>query len=104
MTQSNTKTFATKIATAAFALATIGASMAVSTSSAEARWGHRAPIAGVVAGGLALGLIGAAIANGDAYAEDGDSFRYRRVCRIEPRYNDFGEFVGSVRVCRTGGY
>ena len=60
------------------------------------------PVAGIVAGGLALGLIGAAIANSADEVEASDEFRYRRVCRLEPRYNDFGEFVGRVTVCRTG--
>ena len=93
-----------KIASVAFAIVSITTAMAGSTGTAEARWGHRgAPVAGLVAGGLALGLIGAAIANSEpAYAEDGDSFRYRRICRLEPQYNDFGEYVGRARVCRAG--
>lgn len=92
-----------KIASVAFAIATVAAAMTASAGSAEARWGHRgAPVAGLIAGGLALGLVGAAIANSEpVYVEDADSFRYRRVCRLEPQYNDFGEYVGRVRVCRT---
>ena len=94
------------IVSAAFALATVAATMTASAGSAEARWGHRGLFFGGLAGGLAVGLVGAAIANNAAasdlaYAEE-DSFRYRRVCRMEPRYNDLGEFIGRVRICRTG--
>ncbi|MBY0613016.1 MAG: hypothetical protein K2P80_12620 [Beijerinckiaceae bacterium] len=101
-----TSSVSKKVASVAFAIATITTAMAGSTGSAEARWGHRgAPVAGLVAGGLALGIIGAAIANSEpAYVEDADTIRYRRACRLEPQYDDFGAYIGRVRVCRTIGY
>ena len=96
------------IASSAFALITIAATMTGSAGSAEAKWGHKGAFFGGLAGGLAVGLVGAAIASNSAeasdagYAEDDDAFRYRRVCRLEPRYNAYGEFIGRARVCRTG--
>jgi len=34
----------------------------------------------------------------------GERFHYRRVCRMEPRYDVFGRLIGFVRVCKTTAY
>ena len=82
-----------KIAALALAaLATTGA-LATSTTKAEAypvNWGW-----GVGAGIATAAIVGTAIAasGGPVYYTS-----YRR-CGFAPRYNVFGQYVGSVRVC-----
>lgn len=94
-----TATIRTRIAVAALAATTLSlATLAPLTPAGAAPFHHRhghgwgAP----VAAGLALGLVGAAIASSRAAAYDEGV-----VCRREGRYDDFGNYLGSVRVCRS---
>ena len=89
-----------KFVTAAAAALTIGASLALTAAPAEAKFGRK----GALFGGIAAGLVGAAIigsaahAHGGYYTEPdvGNCWRERR-----PVYNSWGEFRGyrSIRVC-----
>ena len=82
----------TKIA--AFALATLAVtgSIAATTTKAEA---YPLKPWQVGAGLATAAIVGTAIAasNGPVYYSD-----YRR-CGWAPRYNVFGQYIGSVRVC-----
>jgi hypothetical protein len=79
----------------AVAVATLAASLAIPTSSAQARngWG----IGAAILGGA---VVGAAVANsapyGGYYAVDG----YRR-CGWERQYDAYGYYIGTVKVCRV---
>ena len=103
-----------KFATAAIAALSFAATRAVSTSSAEAKFGRR----GAFIAGLAGNIIGGAIAAGQARAAEEDGYRpattyegprygYRPVrenrCWTErqPRYNRWGDFRGFryVQMC-----
>jgi hypothetical protein len=103
-----------KFATAAISALSIAATLAVSTSSAEAKFGRR----GAFIAGLAGTIIGGAIIAGQARAAAEDGYRpaatydgpgpgYRRVresrCWTErqPRYNRWGDFRGFryVQMC-----
>jgi len=80
-------------------------------TSAEAGWHHRHGYWrgagwGLAGAGLALGVIGAAAAAnaagpGAVYEDD---VEYRRVCRLERRYDEYGNYLGRGRVCRTVAY
>lgn len=92
----------TKTLAAAAAALTLGTTMLVATSEAQARprWGVGLGV------GLAAGaLIGAAAAS-NAYA--GPSYvvepGYRRSCRFVERYNAYGEYRGTVKVCEAVPY
>ena len=80
----------TKIAALALATVAVAGSLATSTTKAEAYplkpW-H------IGAGLATAAIVGTAIA-----ANDGYYYGYRR-CGWAPRYNVFGQYVGSVRVC-----
>jgi hypothetical protein len=84
----------TKIATLALAALAVTGSMAATTTKAEAypihHWGW-----GVGAGLATAAIVGTAIAasNGPVYYTS-----YRR-CGLVPRYNAFGQYMYSVRVC-----
>ena len=82
----------TKIAAFALATLAVAGSMAT-TTKAEAypihHWGW-----GVGAGLATAAIVGTAI----AASNDGYYYGYRR-CGWAPRYNVFGQYVGSVRVC-----
>ena len=83
----------TKIAAVALAALTVTAGVASTTSTAQAKplgWGW-----GVGAGIATAAIVGTAIAasNGPVYYTT-----YRR-CGLAPRYNAFGQYMYSVRVC-----
>lgn len=84
----------TKIAALALATLAVAGSIAATTTKAEAypinNWGW-----GVGAGLATAAIVGTAIAasNGPVYYTN-----YRR-CGFAPRYNVFGQYIGSVRVC-----
>jgi len=78
----------------ALAVVTLAGSLAIPTSSAQARggWG----IGAAIVGGA---VVGAAVANSAAYGGyyvDG----YRR-CRWERQYDAYGFYVGTAKVCRV---
>jgi hypothetical protein len=78
----------------ALAVLTLATSLAIPTSSAQARggWGFGAAVLGGA-------VVGAAVANSAAYGGyyvDG----YRR-CRWERQYDGFGNYAGTVKVCRV---
>jgi len=87
-------TIKSKIA-AALAVVTLAGSLAIPTSSAQAAngWG----IGAAIVGGA---VVGAAVANsaayGGTYYVDGS-----RRCRWERQFNAYGEYVGTVKVCRV---
>ena len=82
----------TKIAALALATLAVTGSIAATTTKAEAYpikpWGY------VGAGLATAAIVGTAVAasNGGYY------YGYRR-CGWAPRYNVFGQYIGSVRVC-----
>jgi hypothetical protein len=84
----------TKIAALALATLAVAGLLATTTTKAEAypinNWGW-----GVGAGLATAAIVGTAIAasNGPVYYTN-----YRR-CGWAPRYNVFGQYIGSVRVC-----
>ena len=84
----------TKIAALALATLAVAGSFATTTTKAEAypinNWGW-----GVGAGLATAAIVGTAIAasNGPVYYTG-----YRR-CGLMPRYNAFGQYMYSVRVC-----
>jgi hypothetical protein len=84
----------TKIAALALATLAVAGSFAATTTKAEAypinNWGW-----GVGAGLATAAIVGTAIAasNGPVYYTT-----YRR-CGLAPRYNAFGQYMYSVRVC-----
>ena len=84
----------TKIAALALAAVAVTGALATSTTKAEAypihHWGW-----GVGAGLATAAIVGSAVAasNGPVYYTT-----YRR-CGLAPRYNAFGQYMYSVRVC-----
>jgi len=84
----------TKIAALALAALAVTGSMAATTTKAEAypinNWGW-----GFGAGLATAAIVGTAVAasNGPVYYTT-----YRR-CGLAPRYNAFGQYMYSVRVC-----
>ena len=89
----------TKVAALALATVTIAGGLAATTQTADAKWksGYGWGAAGV---GFAAGaLIGAGVANsyaaGPAYYGYGPAYS----CRWEPRYNQFGYYIGKTKVC-----
>ena len=89
--------FSKKTLTAALGAVALASAFAASSAPAEAR-SYRG--AGWVVGGLAAGLVGAAIVS-NAYAAP--SYEYAPTCWREkqPVHNRFGDFVGYriIRVC-----
>ena len=88
-----TMTIKSKIATAV-AIATLAGSLAIPTSSAQARGGWV-----IGAGLLGAAIVGTTIANSapyDGYYADG----YRR-CGWERQYDRYGFYIGTVKVCRV---
>ena len=88
---------ARKIITATIAALTLGATIAVSATPAEARYGRNAAFfGGLAVGALALGALGATAYASPGYAYGG--------CFIErrPVMNAWGDVVGvrRVRVCQ----
>jgi hypothetical protein len=79
----------------AVAIATLVGSLAIPTSAAQARGGW-----GIGAGILGAAIVGAAVANsapyGGYYAVDGI-----RRCGWECRYDAYGFYIGTVKVCRV---
>ena len=81
----------TKFKTAAVAALALATTLAIPASEAQARgWGLAA---GLVGGAIVAGAI-AANANANTVYVDG----YRR-CRFVRRYDQFGYYVGTARVC-----
>jgi len=96
MTLASVKNRLTRTGAIAAAVLTLGAGLLVATDEAQARprWGVGLGV------GLAAGaLIGAAAAS-SAYAGPGYYYapEYRR-CRRVARYDYYGRYVGSRRVC-----
>jgi len=83
----------TKIAALALAALAVTGSLATTTTKAEAHpihhWGW-----GVGAGLATAAVVGTAIA-----ASNGPVYYAPRRCGLAPRYNAFGQYIGSVRVC-----
>lgn len=80
----------TKIAAVALAALTVTAGVASTTSGAQAK-----PLGWAIGAGIATAaILGTAVAaSNQAY-----SYSYHR-CGWSPRYNAFGQYVGSVRTC-----
>jgi len=82
-----------KIAALALAALAVTGTFATTTTKAEAypinNWGY------VGAGLATAAIIGTAVAasNGPVY------YTSHRRCGFAPRYNVFGQYIGSVRVC-----
>ncbi|MBL8573282.1 MAG: hypothetical protein JNM13_06360 [Hyphomicrobiaceae bacterium] len=95
MTSLKTLAFATLAALTAF-------TATVSTSStAEAGWRpEHAFAAGVATGFIAPVIIGAAT-RPHYVAEEEVIVRPRRACYTEERYNRYGDYIGTRRVCRS---
>ena len=88
-----------KLLAAVLTVATIGAALTTTTQQASAHpihighhggWGHHGWGYGAAGLGLGLGLIGAAAYEG----------AYVRPCRLVRQYDDYGNYLGRVRVCR----
>jgi hypothetical protein len=79
----------------ALAVATLAGGLAIPTSEAQARggWG----IGAAIVGGA---VVGAAVANSAAYGGTYYVDGYRR-CRWERRFNAYGDYIGTVKVCRV---
>jgi heme/copper-type cytochrome/quinol oxidase subunit 3 len=89
-----------KIAMTTVAALTIGATIALAAAPAEARNGRK----GALIGGIAAGLLGAAIVGSQARGRgEYEEERVQSDCWIEkrPRYDRYGEFRGyrRIRVC-----
>jgi hypothetical protein len=81
----------TKIAALALAALAVTGSVVSTTSQAEAKplgWGV----------GVGLGIATAAVV-GTAIAASNDPYYGYHRCGWTPRYNAFGQYVGSVRSC-----
>ncbi|SEM85690.1 hypothetical protein [Bradyrhizobium sp. OK095] len=81
----------TKIAALALAALAVTGSIVSTTSQAEAKplgWGV----------GVGLGIATAAVV-GTAIAASNDPYYGYHRCGWTPRYNAFGQYVGSVRSC-----
>ena len=87
-------TIKSKIATAV-AIATLAGSLAIPTSSAQARNGWA-----LGAGILGAAIVGAAVANSAPYGGYHVVDGYRR-CGWERQYDRYGFYVGTVKVCRV---
>lgn len=77
---------------AALAALTLATSLAIPSTEAQAKhWGLGAAIVGsaIVAGAVAS----------SAYAQPVYVDGYRR-CHFQRRYNAFGDYIGTVKVCR----
>jgi hypothetical protein len=75
---------------AALALATLAVTGAMTTTQAQAKplnW-----VGPAILGAAVIGTVAAASTN------DGYGYGYRR-CGWTPRYNVYGQYMGSVRVC-----
>jgi hypothetical protein len=80
---------------AALAVLTLATTVALPIGEAEARgrgWG-------IAAGLFGAAVVGAAIADANAYADREETYGYRR-CRIERVYDDAGFYLRTARVCR----
>ncbi len=89
--------FSKKTLTAALSAVALAGAIAATSAPAEARSGRNAAW---IAGGVAAGLLGAAVVS-NAYAAP--AYEYAPSCWREkqPVYNRFGEIVGyrTMRVC-----
>jgi hypothetical protein len=85
-------TFKSKTA-GALTVLTLAASFALPATEANAKGKGWAIGAGI----LGAAIVGSAIAHSyadDVYYDDGPR------CRLVPRYNAYGDYVGRVKVCR----
>ncbi len=103
MSRISTQTITGKVFAIALAAGTMSVAMLGSTSIAEAKWGQKGAFFGGLGAGVALGVVGAALSNGGGYAA-GPDYGYRRVCRMQPQYDEDGEYMGRARVCHTVAY
>ena len=86
-----------KFVTATAAALSVAATLALSAAPAEAKFGRK----GAFWGGIAAGLVGAAIVGGAARAHHGGYYRSSCWTEKRPRYNRWGNFRGYryIRVC-----
>jgi hypothetical protein len=84
----------TKIAAVALAAVTLAGAIAASTGEASAKPKFGPALGFGLVAGTAIGLAAASSAYGTpAYGYYGGG------CRWAPRFNAFGQYVGSVRIC-----
>jgi hypothetical protein len=93
----NMTTVAKKFVTAAVAALSIGATVALSASPAEAKFGRK----GAFFGGVAAALVGSAIIASHAHAHRGYGYGYSCWREKRPVFNRWGDFRGYryIRVC-----
>jgi hypothetical protein len=84
-----------KIAGALAAL-TLVIGIAIPTSAAQAGHHHGWGVGAAVLGGA---IVGAAVASGATYG--GAYYPAYRRCHWERRYDPYGFYIGTVRVCRS---
>ena len=97
------KSISTKVIAAALLASTLGLA---TSGSAQAGYhgGHGRAWGAAGAVGLGLGVLGAIAATNAYAAPVDDEVEVRRVCRMERQFNDYGEYVGRARICRTVAY
>lgn len=83
----------TRIAAAALAAVTLAGAIAASTGEASAKPKFGPALGFGIVAGTAIGLAAASSAYG------APAYGYYGGCRWAPRYNAWGQYVGSVRVC-----
>lgn len=89
------------LALAALATLTAATATVSTTTTAEAGWRpEHAFAAGLATGFVAPVIIGAAT-RPHYVADEEVIVRPRRSCYVEERYNRYGDYVGTRRVCRT---
>ena len=80
----------------AVAVAVLFAGLAIPTSKAQARGGW-----GLGAAVLGGAIVAGAVANNAAYGRNYYVVDGYRRCRWERRFNDYGDYLGTVKVCRV---
>ncbi|EJW10970.1 hypothetical protein A33M_3711 [Rhodovulum sp. PH10] len=91
-----TQSFKTKLAAVALAAVTLAGGIAASTGEAAAKPKFLGPAIGLGIAGAAIGIAAASTWGHPAY---GYGYYGYGGCRFVPRYNAFGAYVGSVKVC-----
>jgi len=82
---------------AGLAVVTLAASLTIPTSAANAGGYHHHGGWGVAGAVIGSAIVAGAVAN--AYAGTVYVDGYRR-CRFERRYNAYGDYLGTMKVCR----